>query len=102
MSLVVYDPLLFHRCSQERFDAGILPDFLPETEHIRRGDWKVAPCPPALADRRVEITGPVDRKMVINGLNSGANTYMADFEDSSAPTWEAMVRLRAPFVLLPI
>lgn len=79
------------KARQERFDAGILPDFLPETEHIRRGDWKVAPCPPALADRRVEITGPVDRKMVINGLNSGANTYMADFEDSSAPTWEAMV-----------
>ncbi|PVU88720.1 hypothetical protein BB561_005733 [Smittium simulii] len=67
---------------------GILPDFLPETEHIRNDDTWKGPAPaPGLADRRVEITGPVDRKMVINALNSGASTYMADFEDSTSPTW---------------
>jgi malate synthase len=73
---------------QARIDKGELPDFLPETEQIRNGDWRVAPVPADLQDRRVEITGPVDRKMVINALNSGASTYMADFEDSHAPTWE--------------
>lgn len=73
---------------QARIDKGELPDFLPETEPIRNGDWRVAPVPADLQDRRVEITGPVDRKMVINALNSGASTYMADFEDSHAPTWE--------------
>ena len=73
---------------QAKYDAGALPDFLPETAEIRAGDWKVAPIPADLADRRVEITGPVDRKMVINALNSGANMFMADFEDSNAPTWE--------------
>jgi malate synthase len=73
---------------QARIDAGTLPDFLPETRPIREGDWKVAPVPADLQDRRVEITGPVDRKMVINALNSGAHTYMADFEDSHSPTWQ--------------
>ena len=83
---------------QDDIDAGHLPDFRPETQHIRAGDWKVAPVPVDLADRRVEITGPVDRKMVINALNSGAKTYMADFEDSNSPTWsniiEGQVNLR--------
>ncbi|GAA0712297.1 malate synthase A [Dokdonella soli] len=70
-----------------RFDAGELPDFLAETRAIRDGEWKVAPIPAALQDRRVEITGPVDRKMIINALNSGAKVFMADFEDSTAPTF---------------
>jgi len=72
---------------QARFDAGELPDFLHQTRHIREGDWKIAPIPKDLLDRRVEITGPVDRKMIINALNSGANVYMADFEDANSPTW---------------
>jgi malate synthase len=72
---------------QARFDAGELPDFLPQTRSIRERDWKVAPIPADLLDRRVEITGPVDRKMIINALNSGANVYMADFEDANSPTW---------------
>ncbi|MBL8261612.1 MAG: malate synthase A [Xanthomonadaceae bacterium] len=72
---------------QARFDAGALPDFREDTRGIRESDWRVAPIPAALLDRRVEITGPVDPKMVINALNSGANCYMADFEDSTAPTW---------------
>ncbi len=72
---------------QARIDAGEMPDFLPETKSIREGDWKIAPLPADLQDRRVEITGPVDRKMVINALNSGAKMYMADFEDSHAPDW---------------
>jgi len=76
---------------QAEIDAGRMPDFLPETRSIREGDWKVAPVPGNLADRRVEITGPVDRKMVINALNSGARTYMADFEDSHSPTWAATI-----------
>jgi malate synthase len=76
---------------QRAIDSGKFPDFLPETRHIRDGDWKVAPVPADLQDRRVEITGPVDRKMVINALNSGASTYMADFEDSHSPTWEATI-----------
>ncbi|MCB5179442.1 malate synthase A [Streptomyces antimicrobicus] len=66
-------------------------DFLPETAQIREGDWKVAPAPAALNDRRVEITGPTDRKMTINALNSGAKVWLADFEDASAPTWENVV-----------
>jgi malate synthase len=70
-----------------RLDAGELPDFLPETREIRESDWTVAPIPPDLLDRRTEITGPVDRKMIINALNSGANVFMADFEDANAPTW---------------
>ncbi|CAF3326932.1 unnamed protein product [Rotaria sp. Silwood2] len=73
---------------QVRLDAGELPDFLPETKSIRESDWTVAPCPADIQDRRVEITGPVDRKMIINALNSGAKVFMADFEDSNAPTWE--------------
>lgn len=76
---------------QARLDAGELPDFLEETAGIRSGDWKAAPLPEVLQDRRVEITGPVDRKMVINALNSGARMFMADFEDSSSPTWETMI-----------
>jgi malate synthase len=76
---------------QEYFDAGGLPDFLPQTKHVREGDWKVATIPKDLLDRRIEITGPVDRKMIINALNSGASTFMADFEDSSSPTWEQMM-----------
>lgn len=74
-----------------RLDAGERPDFLPETAHIRSGDWRIAPLPPALACRRVEITGPVERKMVINALNSGADSYMTDFEDSNAPNWDNQV-----------
>ncbi len=75
---------------QERWaeiEAGATPDFLPETASIRSGDWKVAPPPSDLLNRRVEITGPTDRKMVINALNSGANVFMADFEDANTPTW---------------
>lgn len=77
---------------QVEIDNGKLPDFLAETASIRQGDWTIAPIPADLQDRRVEITGPVDRKMVINALNSGAKTYMADFEDSHAPTWEATIQ----------
>src|SRR2546421_31682 len=73
---------------QQELDAGRLPDFLPETKEIRDSDWTVAPIRPDLTDRRVEITGPVERKMMINALNSGANVFMADFEDANAPTWE--------------
>ncbi|HZO74313.1 MAG TPA: malate synthase A [Ktedonobacteraceae bacterium] len=76
---------------QAEIDAGKLPDFLPETAHIRQQDWTIAPIPADLQDRRVEITGPVDRKMVINALNSGAKVFMADFEDAHSPTWEATV-----------
>ncbi len=75
------------RVQQASFDAGNFPTFLSETEHIRQSDWLAAPIPEDLQDRRVEITGPVDRKMVINALNSGAKTFMADFEDSNSPTW---------------
>jgi malate synthase len=73
---------------QAELDAGALPDFLEETREIRDGDWRVAPVPDELQDRRVEITGPVDRKMVINALNSGARVFMADFEDANSPTWQ--------------
>ena len=83
--------LAARKARQAQFDAGALPDFRADTAHIRGGDWKVAPAPAALADRRVEITGPVDPKMVINALNSGANCYMADFEDSTSPTWGNLV-----------
>jgi len=75
------------RTVQQEIDHGKFPDFLPETAGIRQGDWKVAPIPKDLLDRRVEITGPVDRKMIINALNSGASVFMADFEDSNSPTW---------------
>ncbi|MDE0234893.1 MAG: malate synthase A [bacterium] len=84
--------LLERRVERQReFDRGVLPDFLAETRPIREGDWKVDPVPPALADRRVEITGPVDARMVINALNSGAKMFMADFEDATSPTWENLV-----------
>lgn len=83
--------LAARRARQAVFDAGGLPGFRADTRAIRQGDWRVAPLPDALLDRRVEITGPVDPKMVINALNSGANCYMADFEDSTAPTWANLV-----------
>ena len=80
---------------QARFDAGELPDFLAGTKSIREADWRVAPIPEALRDRRVEITGPVDRKMIINALNSGAKVFMADFEDSTTPTFANLVEGQA-------
>ncbi|WP_197330952.1 malate synthase A [Ralstonia syzygii] len=76
----------------KRLDAGERPDFLPETRHIREGDWTIAGIPPALECRRVEITGPVDAKMVINAFNSGADSYMTDFEDSNAPSWHNQIQ----------
>jgi malate synthase len=76
---------------QVRLDAGERPDFLPRTAEIRNSSWTVAPLPPDLVDRRVEITGPVDRKMIINALNSGASVFMADFEDSNTPTWSNLI-----------
>ena len=76
---------------QKAFDGGALPDFLEETADVRRGDWTCAPVPEVLADRRVEITGPVERKMIINALNSGANVFMADFEDATTPTWSNLI-----------
>ena len=83
---------------QAEFDAGARPDFLVETAAIRDGDWSVSPVPRDLRDRRVEITGPVDRKMIINALNSGASVFMADFEDATTPTWsnllEGQINLR--------
>jgi malate synthase len=90
--------LAARRVRQQEIDAGAMPDFLPSTEHIRNSQWRVAPIPADLVDRRVEITGPVDRKMIINALNSGASVFMADFEDSNSPTWsnviEGQVNLR--------
>src|SRR5215216_6787299 len=84
--------LLARRADRQReIDAGKLPDFLPETASIRSGDWRVPPPPPDLVDRRTEITGPVDRKMAINALNSGAQCWMADFEDANSPTWENVI-----------
>lgn len=80
---------------QADIDAGRRPDFLVETADIRAGDWRVAPLPDDLADRKVEITGPVDRKMIINALNSGARVFMADFEDASSPTWRNMIEGQA-------
>ena len=77
---------------QAEIDTGKLPDFLPETEHIRNSTWTIAPIPHDLQDRRVEITGPVERKMIINALNSGAKVFMADFEDSLSPTWEGTIQ----------
>lgn len=76
---------------QKELDQGKWPCFLPETKHIRMGDWTIAELPKDLQDRRVEITGPVDRKMVINALNSGANVFMACFEDATSPTWDNMM-----------
>ncbi len=77
---------------QKKLDAGWLPDFLPATANIRQGDWTVGPIPADLQDRRVEITGPVDRKMVIHALNSGARVFMADFEDATSPTWTNLIQ----------
>ncbi|WP_394820770.1 malate synthase A [Pendulispora albinea] len=88
----IEERLAARRETQARFDRGRLPEFLIETSDIRAGNWRVAPLPQDLLDRRVEITGPVDRKMVINALNSGANVFMADFEDANAPTWENVVQ----------
>lgn len=86
------DGILEHRTErQERFFAGENPDFLEETKHIRDGDWTIAPIPDDLQDRRVELTGPPDRKMTINALNSGSATWMADFEDANCPTWHNML-----------
>ncbi|WP_068922048.1 malate synthase A [Planobispora rosea] len=76
---------------QAELSAGGTLDFLPETKHVRESEWRVAPPAPGLVDRRVEITGPVDRKMTINALNSGAKVWLADFEDANAPTWENTV-----------
>jgi malate synthase len=76
---------------QKEFDAGQLPDFLPETKSIRESEWKITDQPKDMLDRRVEITGPTDRKMVINALNCGASTFMADFEDANCPTWDNMI-----------
>ena len=76
---------------QAKIDGGWLPDFLPETKRIRESEWTIAPAPADLQDRRVEITGPTDRKMVINALNSAASVFMADFEDANAPTWHNMI-----------
>ncbi len=73
---------------QRELDAGKLPDFLPETRAVREGNWTCAPVPADIVDRRVEITGPVDRKMIINALNSGAKVFMADFEDANTPRWD--------------
>ncbi len=80
---------------QKLFDAGELPDFVLETRAVREGDWKVAPIPADLIDRRVEITGPVDRKMIVNALNSGAKVFMADFEDATSPVFANMIEGQA-------
>ena len=76
---------------QQQIRDGALPDFLEETREVRNSTWSVAPIPQDLADRRVEITGPPERKMLINALNSGASVYMSDFEDSNAPTWRNLI-----------
>jgi malate synthase len=87
------DELLRKRVEKQiEYDAGNLPDFLPETADIRAGSWTVAPIPADLQDRRVEITGPTDRKMVVNALNSGAKVFMADFEDANSPTWTNFIQ----------
>jgi malate synthase len=85
------DLLALRADKQRKIDAGALPEFLAETEQVRRSDWKVAAAPADLQDRRVEITGPVERKMMINALNSGAKVFMADFEDSLSPTWANVI-----------
>ena len=87
--------LAARRERRARIAAGGTLDFLPETREIREGDWQVAPAPADLRDRRVEITGPVDRKMIINALNSGARGFMADFEDSLSPTWQNVIEGQA-------
>ncbi len=88
--------LLAARAARQReFDAGRTPDFLPATRAVREGDWTCAPVPAEITDRRVEITGPVDRKMVINALNSGASVFMADFEDANTPRWDNNIQGQA-------
>src|SRR6184192_1601382 len=77
---------------QAEINAGKMPDFLPETEHIRTSEWTISPVPADLQDRGVEITGPVERKMIINALNSGAKVFMADFEDAFSPVWESTIQ----------
>ena len=95
----VREDLLFQReLRQADFDRGILPGFRDETAEVREADWRVAPAPPDLEDRRVEITGPVERKMMINALNSGASVFMADFEDALSPTWENVVEGQANLI----
>ncbi|HET7584688.1 MAG TPA: malate synthase A [Gemmatimonadaceae bacterium] len=90
------EELLARRAERQRaLDEGARPDFLADTAQVRAGDWRVAPTPPALEERRVEITGPVDRKMMINALNSGASVFMADFEDALSPTWSNVVEGQA-------
>jgi malate synthase len=86
-----HDLLARRHARQAELDAGKLPDFLPETAEVRAGDWKIASFPAQLSDRRVEITGPVERKMIINALNSGAKVFMADFEDANTPNWDNQV-----------
>lgn len=83
--------LAARRLRQQEINAGEMPDFREDTAEIRAAPWRVAEAPADLCDRRVEITGPTDRKMVINALNSGANVFMADFEDSNSPTWQNIV-----------
>src|SRR6516164_2326004 len=83
---------------QRQLDTGWKPDFLPDTKTIREGDWRIAPVPRDIQDRRVEITGPTDRKMVINALNCGASVFMADFEDANTPTWENMIEGQANLI----
>ena len=80
---------------QQELDAGVNPGFLAETRELRESEWQVAPAPDDLQDRRCEITGPVDRKMMINALNSGARVFMADFEDANSPTWKNVVEGQA-------
>ena len=92
------EALARRRGRQAQFDAGVRPDFLPETARVRAADWRVAPIPADLQDRRVEITGPVDRKMIINALNSGAQVFMADFEDANSPTWSNIIAGQANLI----
>jgi malate synthase len=80
---------------QQRLDTGWKPNFLPETKSVRERDWRVAPIPRDIQDRRIEITGPTDRKMVINALNCGASVFMADFEDANTPSWDNMIEGQA-------
>jgi len=83
--------LAARQITQQQYDAGALPGFLPQTADIRQSDWRVAPIPADLQDRRVEITGPVDRKMIINALNADVKVFMADFEDSQSPSCDGVI-----------
>ena len=84
---------------QRQISDGLMPNFLPETAAVRAADWTIDPVPDDLVDRRVEITGPVERKMIINALNSGANVFMADFEDATSPTWDNLIGDSSTFVM---